>query len=240
MIDHGRRAPFGTEQALNSISTVGGAWGTGNRREFLALAAKGAAALGLTTTMSGCVLAAAGQRKLDFRDDFGALNFAYALETLEADFYEKVCARPPSDLRTGELQVLQDIRDHEVAHRRFFKRALQVLRVSLPARRFPGIDFTSRMGVLTAARDFEDLGVAGYNGAGQRVQLAEFLTIAGKIVSVEARHAAAIRDLLNPGSRDFAGDDVIDAMGMDRALEPGAVLAQTQKYFAEPFRVAGI
>ena len=50
-------------------------------------------------------------------------------------------------------------------------------------------------------------------------------------MSVEARHAAAIRDLLNPGSRDFAGDDVVDAMGMDRALEPGAVLAQAQHYF---------
>ena len=239
-MDDGQRGPLGTEQALNSISMLGSAWGNSNRREFLSLAAKGAAALGLTTAMSGCVLAAAGHRKLDFGDDFGALNYAYALETLEADFYEKVCASPPSDLRPGELQILQDIRDHEVAHRRFFKRALQILRAKLPARRFPGIDFSSRMGVLSAARDFEDLGVAAYNGAGGLLQLAEFLTIAGKIVSVEARHAATIRDLLNPGSRDFAGDDVVDAMGMDRALDPGAVLAQTQKYFAEPFRVAGI
>jgi pyridoxamine 5'-phosphate oxidase len=30
--------------------------------------------------MTGCVIAAAGTRKLDFRDDFGILNFAYALE----------------------------------------------------------------------------------------------------------------------------------------------------------------
>lgn len=239
-MDDGRRTPLTIHAALDASSTLGSAWGTGSRREFLTLAAKGAAAIGLTTTMSGCVLAAAGHQKLDFRDDFGSLNFAYALETLEADFYEKVCASPPRDLRPGELQVLQDIRDHEVAHRRFFKRALQLLRVHLPARQFPGIDFGSRMSVLTASRDFEDLGVAGYNGAGTRVQLAEFLTIAGKIVSVEARHAAAIRDLLNPGSRDFAGDDVVDAMGMDRALDPGAVLAQAQKYFASPFRVAGL
>ena len=239
-MDHGPRAPLGIDKANISSSMLGSAWGNSSRREFLTLAAKGAAAVGLTTTISGCVLAAAGHRELDFRDDFGALNYAYALETLEADFYEKVCASPPNDLHPGELQVLQDIRDHEVAHRRFFKRALQVLRAKLPARQFPGIDFSSRRGVLTAARDFEDLGVAAYNGAGPRVQLAEFLTIAGKIVSVEARHAAAIRDLLNPGSRDFAGDDVVDAMGMDRALDPGAVLAQTQKYFAEPFRVHGI
>lgn len=221
-------------------SDLGGAWGSGSRREFLKLAAAGAAALGMTTAMSGCVLAAAGTRKLDFRDDFGILNFAYALETLEARFYEKVVAAPPRDLRAGELQILRDIGDHEKAHARFLKRSLQVLRVEVPMSVWPGIDFTSRQSVLTAARNFEDLGVAGYNGAGTRLRLAEFLTIAGKIVSVEARHAAALRDLLNPNSRDFAGDDVVDAMGMDRALEPGEVLAQAQKYFAEPYRAVGL
>jgi hypothetical protein len=59
-------------------------------------------------------------------------------------------------------------------------------------------------------------------------------------VSVEARHAAALRDLLNPGSRDFAGDDVVDAMGMDRVLEPGEVLAVAQRYFAEPYQAVGL
>ena len=220
---------------------LGTPWGRGSsRREFLKLAAAGAAALGLTTTMSGCMIAAAGTRKLDFRDDFGILNFAYALETLEARFYRKVCEAPPRDLRPGELLVLQDIRDHELAHARFLKRSLQILRVEVPAPIWPGIDFTSRQSVLTTARAFEDLGVAGYNGAGPRIRLAEFLTIAGKIVSVEARHAAAIRDLLNPNSRDFAGDDVVDATGMEQALEPGQVLAQAQTYFAEPYHAVGL
>ena len=219
---------------------LGSAWGGSNRREFLMLAARGAAALGVAGSMSGCVIAAAGTKKLDFRDDFGILNFAYALECLESRFYTKVCEAPPRDLRPGELQVLQDIRDHEIAHRRFLKRSLQILRVQVPMSVWPGIDFTSRSSVLNTAKAFEDLGVAGYNGAGTRIRLAEFLTIAGKIVSVEARHAAALRDILNPNSRDFAGDDVIDEMGMDRALEPGEVLAQVQKYFAEPYRAVGL
>ncbi|MDQ2666323.1 MAG: ferritin-like domain-containing protein [Gemmatimonadota bacterium] len=231
---------IGRGAATLSSDGVGSAWGGSSRREFLTLAAKGAAALGMATTLGGCAIAAAGSRKFDFRDDFGILNFAYALETLESRFYVKVCEAPPADLRPGELQVLQDIRDHELAHRRFLKRSLQILRVEVPMSVWPGIDFTSRMSVLTAARNFEDLGVAGYNGAGTHIRLAEFLTIAGKIVSVEARHAAALRDLLNPNSRDFAGDDVIDEMGMDRALEPGEVLAQTQKYFAEPYTAVGL
>lgn len=233
-----RSLPRGAEELTSG--GLGSAWGGSTRREFLTLAAKGAAALGMATTLGGCAIAAAGGRKFDFRDDFGILNFAYALETLESRFYVKVCEAPPADLRAGELQVLQDIRDHELAHRRFLKRSLQVLRVEVPMSVWPGIDFSSRMSVLTAARNFEDLGVAGYNGAGTRVRLAEFLTIAGKIVSVEARHAAALRDLLNPNSRDFAGDDVIDEMGMDKALEPGEVLAQAQKYFAEPYTAVGL
>jgi hypothetical protein len=49
--------------------------------------------------------------------------------------------------------------------------------------------------------------------------------IAGKIVSVEARHASAIRNLINPGSADFSGDDVIDANGLDLAKEPDIVMA---------------
>lgn len=56
------------------------------------------------------------------------------------------------------------------------------------------------------------------------------LLVAGKIVSVEARHAASIRSLLNPKSADFAGDNVIDANGLDGALMPAEVLAA-----ADPF-----
>jgi hypothetical protein len=44
----------------------------------------------------------------------------------------------------------------------------------------------------------------------------DYLLLAGKIVSVEARHASAIRSLINPNSADFAGDDVINTTtGLD-------------------------
>ena len=59
---------------------------------------------------------------------------------------------------------------------------------------------------------------------------ANLLLVAGKIVSVEARHAAAIRDLINPKSADFAGDDVIDTNGFDGALSPSQVLSAAQPF----------
>ena len=68
--------------------------------------------------------------------------------------------------------------------------------------------------------------MAAYNGAGKLLKDPGYLVIAGKIVSVEARHASAIRTLINPGSADFAGDDVVDPVtGLDRALNPSQILA---------------
>lgn len=223
------------------MSTLeGGAWG-GSRRDFLRAASAAGLAIGLPMTLSGChVLGAAGRRKLDFGDDFGVLNYAYTLETLEADFYAQVIAAPPRDLRPGELDALRDIGAHEKEHQRFFKRALNVLRVEIPPRDFSSIVMTSRDGVLSAAKMFEDLGVAAYNGAGPRVKLAEFLTIAGKIVSVEARHASVIRDLIEPNSRSFAGRDVIDTDGLDRAMSPGDVLERAQPFFRGRLRVVNL
>jgi hypothetical protein len=49
--------------------------------------------------------------------------------------------------------------------------------------------------------------------------------LAGKIVLVEARHASAIRSLINPNSTDFAGDDVINTTnGLDVVRNPSEVL----------------
>lgn len=222
------------------LSLLGGA-GVPSRRDFLRATAISAAAIAMPTLLSGChVMGAIGERKLDFGDDFGVLNYAYTLEALEAGFYARVVSAPPRDLRPGEFEVLRDIGAHEVQHRRFFKRALGVLRVKLPEFNWSSIDFTRRESVLTAAKNFEDTGVAAYNGAGKRIRLAEFLTIAGEIVSVEARHAATIRDLIDPMSRAFAGDDLIDAQGLDRALPPSEILAAVQPFFKTPVRVTGL
>ncbi len=210
------------------------------RREFLRRAAIGVGLLA-PVAFSGChVLGAIGQNKLDFGDDFGLLNLALVLETTETRFYEKVISSPPRDLKPGELEILRDIKANERQHLRFFKRALGPLRVKVPDSNFSSIDFTSRQSVLVAARNFEDNGVATLNGAGRRVSLPEFLTIAGKLVSVEGRHTASLRDMLNPLSRDFAGDDVVDTEGMDRAITPDQSVAFISRFLVKPPRITGL
>ncbi len=155
--------------------------------------------------------------------DTGILNFAYALEQLEAAFYIKVNASFYSGISTDEQQILTDIMNHEVAHRDFFKAALGTSAIKALSFDFSSINFADRTSVLSTAKALEDTGVSAYNGAGKYIKSADYLLLAGKIVSVEARHAAAIRDLLMPKTSSFAGDDVIDpTSGLDYSRTPNA------------------
>lgn len=211
-----------------------------NRRNFLKLSGVGLAMAGLT--LIGC-----DDNDFDYVDnnvfdlgkgDVGVLNYAYALEQLEADFYTKVVNNFYSGISTTEKQIFTDLYHHEVIHRDFFKAAIGGATTNvLPTLEFqyPGVDFNSRASVLATAKALEDTGVAAYNGAGRYITNATYLVIAGKIVSVEARHAAAIRDLINPGTAAFSGDDIINANGLDLAKTPKEVVTAAGGFFKTPF-----
>lgn len=160
--------------------------------------------------------------------DTGVLNYAYALEQLEAAFYTQVMTSTFSGITAAETSYLTDIRDHEIAHREFFKTALGANAIGALEVNFSSINFSSRDSVLATAKAFEDLGVSAYNGAGKLLTNATYLGLAGKIVSVEARHAALIRDLISYNS--FAASDVVDANGLDKARTPAEVLAIAGTY----------
>lgn len=164
--------------------------------------------------------------------DVGILNYAYALEQLEAAFYTNVLDGSYWANATAEEKlILEDLYNHEVIHREFFKAAISG--VAEPGRVLPelqfdfsDVDFTSRESVLGTARVLEDTGVAAYNGAGKLLENPEYLVIAGKIVSVEARHASAIRSIFLDSDTAFAGDDVVDSNGLDLAKDPQTILQE--------------
>jgi len=179
---------------------------------------------------------------LDLSTDTGILNYAFALEQLEAAFYTAVVASAAFRTFTPEQQeVFADLRNHEVIHREFLRAALG--KSAIPTvelnRTVLATAISDAPTVLHNAETLEDLGVSAFNGAGKYLTDAAHLTLAGKIVSVEARHAAAIRDMRDAmgvvtgaaaGTR-FAGDDVVkppgDAyQGLDVKLEPSAVLTR--------------
>lgn len=211
------------------------------RRSFLRYAGAGAAAVGVLAAAS-CTKGTdnnmgmpvtppqGGQGGIDIgaKGDLAVLNYAYALEQLEAAFYINVAAHMYTGASADEIALLTDIRDHEVAHRQFFKAALGSNAIVSLTPNFSSIDFSSRTQVLAAAKAFEDTGVSAYNGAGYLIQNTEYLLLAGKIVSVEARHAAYIRNLVSPGS--FADNTILDANGMDKQQTIAQVLAIANTY----------
>ncbi len=222
----------------NELIKPAGLVKSANRREFLKRGTLSVATVGLLLVgcndeddmmppMMGGVSLGSG--------DTGILNYAYALEQLEAAFYGAVVAGGYfANANAEEKTIMGDLEKHERAHREFFKAALGSMAIANLEIDFSSIDFNNRTSVLNAAKTFEDLGVAAYNGAGQFLESADLLLIAGKIVSVEARHAAAIRDLINPGSADFAGDDLIDANGLERTLNFTQVLTAASTYVKTP------
>ena len=91
---------------------------------------------------------------------------------------------------------------------------------------------TTRAGMLAAAQQLADLAAAAYP-----VLLPLFTTssipkrtLLLKMSSVQARHAAAVRDLLAPGS--FANSDVVDGAGQLLTKTPTEVTAALAPYFA--------
>jgi len=185
--------------------------------------------------------------------DAGVLNYAYALEQLEAAFYTQVRTGTyytGSTITAAEKSIFDDLYYHEVIHRDFFRAAITAAGAT-PIKsltpNFGTVDFNSRTSVLATAKAFEDLGVAAYNGAGQYIQSATYLYIAGKIVSVEARHAAIIRDLVSEGT--FVGNDIITLTSasnssvttnnapanssLERAMSPAEVVAVANNFLAD-------
>ena len=213
-----------------------------DRRKFLrfgGLFGASVIAIGSMSTMSGCKKNKNNDEGINLGSgDVGVLNYAYALEQLEAAFYTKVIQSQFSGITAAETSYLTDIRDHEIAHREFFKTALSGNAIPALEVDFSSINFGSRDSVLGTAKAFEDLGVSAYNGAGKLLTSATNLLIAGKIVSVEGRHAALIRDLITANS--FAASDVVDTNGLDKARTPNEVLSIAGTYLKSKLNASNL
>ncbi|SHI66229.1 Ferritin-like domain-containing protein [Hymenobacter daecheongensis DSM 21074] len=204
------------------------------RRSFFRVA--GATVAASTLVLAGCgtddptpTTPAAGANVLTLAaGEVGLLNYAYILEQLEAAFYQKVVDAPPADLRAGEKEALTELRDHEVIHREFLKFALADKAIGTIEFNFSSVTFTTREGVFTAAKKLEDLGVAAYAGVGKLLS-GSYLALLAKIASVEARHAAYVRDALQPNSFGTPDAGIIattgDYAGLNVALTPAQAMA---------------
>jgi Ferritin-like domain len=147
--------------------------------------------------------------------DAEILNFALLIEYVSAGFYAAASDR---GVLTGELEEFaRVVGDHERRHVDFLREQL-----GSGAGREPQLDFgnavTSPKRFVAAAILLEDLTVVAYNGQAPNLT-AGALAAAARIVSVEARHAAWIRDLDGQNPAPFAADRPVSAAAATRALE---------------------
>jgi hypothetical protein len=142
------------------------------------------------------------------------------LERLQAAFYEEALARASL---TGELrEFAETVGGHERSHVEFLERALGD--AAGPAPRLNLERATSDARVFgTTARMLEDAGVAAYNGQAANLTK-KTLGPAAEIVSVEARHAAWIRDILGLEPAPRAADPGAESAEVVRQLQTSGLL----------------
>jgi rubrerythrin len=179
--------------------------------------------------------AAAASGDGGMKEDLAVLNYALTLEFLEARFYKQVIASGiVKDPKVGS--IAKKFGDTEQQHVDALKATIVKLGgtpTKAPATKFEDTIGKGLTAVLNAAADVENLGAAAYLGAAGRITNKEVLAAALAIHSVEARHAAALNQLLGRG---FGGKGGLKGTLPDGAFAKGmdekAVLAAVQPFLA--------
>ena len=179
--------------------------------------------------------AAAKMSDDDMKGDLHILNYALTLEYLEAEFYKEVIASGlVKDAKVAS--IAKQFGETEQAHVDALEATIKKLGgtpVKAPKTNFgPTLD-KGLMAVLETAADVENLGAAAYLGAAGGIKNRDVLAAALAIHSVEARHAAALNQLLGRG---FGGKGGLKGTLPDGAFGKGmdekSVLAAVKPFLA--------
>lgn len=172
----------------------------------------GVIAAGAGLAIGGAVRSATGAAPT--KRDVQVLQFALVLERFEQAFYS--AALDAGFLRGEMRRYVRTVLAHERAHGAFIEKAL-----GGNAGPAPNVDVSKAMQnantFATAAIKLEDTAVSAYNGQAANVSPG-VLAAAARIVSVEARHAAWIRDIAGQPPAANAVDPALTAKQAQAAL----------------------
>ena len=162
------------------------------RGAFLKKAGVGLGVLAAGSAFAGAIPQLAGAAVP--ASDVAILNFALTLEYLEAAFYAEANANKIFGANKELFRFSQVVSQHEAAHVAFLKKALGSAAVAKPKFDFKGTTEDAAKFAATA-QVLEDTGVHAYLGQVGLIKTKAILAGAGRILPVEARHAAWIRDI---------------------------------------------
>ncbi len=154
------------------------------------------------------------------KSDVDILNFALTLEYLEAAFYTEAVGKKALD---GTVQSLAELlASHENTHVKTLKKVLGSKAVKKPKFDFRDTTTNSDM-FLATSLELENTGVHAYLGLAGKIKTPALLGTAATIVTVEARHAAAVS--LVAGRELKSKKDGITPDGpFDKPLSKGAII----------------
>ena len=166
-----------------------------------------------TTTTTG---AAATTPEADNAGDLMIVNYALTLEYLEATFYQEVLdSGVIKDKKIGDLaKALADTEQQHVDALIATAKSLGGTPAAKPKTKFQDTIAKGADTILMTAATVENLGAAAYLGQAGNIKSKDILAAALSIHSVEARHAAALNELVGRG---FGGKG-----GLEGSLPDGA------------------
>lgn len=204
-----------------------------SRKRFLAMVGGAGAAGALTMFIAACggdddkgSASTSGQRKARAGGgDLAIVNYALTLEYLEAEFYAEVIASGVvKDKAVAEAakRIGHNEREHVDALLATAKK------LGTPAKKpktsfKPVIDGGERKVLETAAK-VENLGASAYLGQVGRIESKEILAAALAIHTVEARHAAALNEIV--------GKSIVPDGAFGRPASMDEVLPQVKPFLA--------
>ncbi|KAL8802676.1 MAG: hypothetical protein Q9223_006522 [Gallowayella weberi] len=136
-------------------------------------------------------------------DDGVILNYALTLEYLERKFYQDALANFTREdfVKAGFedpfYENLKEIYVDEQTHVKFLSDALTAAKITPTNELKYTFPVTTVLQFVTLSSMLEGVGVSAYLGAAAKIVNKDYLTAAGAILTVEARHTAYIRAALN-------------------------------------------
>jgi hypothetical protein len=155
--------------------------------------------------------------------DVGILNYALVLEYLQASFYTE--AERSGALRGKTAEAARVVGAVERAHVKAFRKLLGTQAAKRPLFDFQGTTEEQRAFLKTAVA-LEDLAVAAYKGQAPKLKSKAVLAAAVGIHSVEARHAAWMRELFGYVPAVHAFDEPASRASINRIVASTRFIAQ--------------
>ncbi|EME43968.1 hypothetical protein DOTSEDRAFT_130443 [Dothistroma septosporum NZE10] len=161
--------------------------------------------------VSFAALAAAAplEKRQSGPNDGQILNYALTLEYLENEFYKQGLANYTAEdfqnagALPGFYDNLKKISSDESTHVSFLTSALDTAGVTAVQPCTYAFGATDAASFLQTAAVLEAVGVSAYLGAAQLISTKDYLTAAGSILTVEARHSAYLNQQQAPPKSPF-------------------------------------